>query len=123
MAQSCAVRQRGPILSIDHDSAIAPVRLTLPNVGRKPVTPFTVDGDTMEPQVSEPMAKGTNPAAVAEAEPADDPLEPIFVYHGLRVLPPNQTSPQANSPSESLATRTAPALSSLVITGDVISAI
>ena len=29
----------------------------------------------MEPQVSVPMANGNNPAAVAEAEPAEDPLE------------------------------------------------
>ncbi|SVD35325.1 uncharacterized protein METZ01_LOCUS388179, partial [marine metagenome] len=37
------------------------------------VTPHREDGDKMDPHVSVPMEKGTSPAAVAEAEPADDP--------------------------------------------------
>ena len=53
----------------------------------------------------------TRPAATAAAEPADEPLEPCSGFHGLRVLPPNQTSPQARAPTESLATSTAPASS------------
>ena len=40
-----------------HDSAMAPWRLTLPKVGRRPVTPHLVDGETIEPQVSEPIAE------------------------------------------------------------------
>ena len=59
-----------------HDNAIAPCRLTRPNVGRRPVVPQRVLGETIEPHVSVPIAKPTNPAAVAEAEPADDPLDP-----------------------------------------------
>jgi hypothetical protein len=59
-----------------HDSAIAPVFGTLPNVGLRPVAPQRVDGDEMEPRVSLPIPKPMRPAAVADAGPADDPLEP-----------------------------------------------
>src|SRR5205823_1989454 len=111
MAQSSAARQMGPSLSMVHERAIAPVRGTIPKVGRKPVVPHRVDGDEIEPSVSEPMAKPTQPAAVADAEPADDPLEPCCVFHGLRVMPPNHLSPWASAPSVSLASRTAPAAS------------
>ena len=96
---------------MDHDNAIAPVRGTSPNVGRSPVQPQRVDGDAMEPSVSDPMLNATQPAAVADAGPADDPLEPCSVRHGLRVTPPYQWSPSASAPSVSLATRTAPAAS------------
>src|SRR5689334_4985635 len=94
-----------------HDSAIAPVRGTRPNVGRRPVVPQRVEGDEMEPSVSDPIANATHPAAVADAGPADEPLEPWSVFHGLRVIPPNHTSPCASAPSVSFATSTAPALS------------
>ena len=66
----------------------------------------------MEPEVSDPMAKGTHPAATAAAGPALEPPLPSVSFHGQRVCPPNQMSPMANSPSESLAQSTAPALSS-----------
>ncbi len=59
------------------------------------MVPQRVDGDEMEPSVSDPMAKATHPAAVAEAEPADDPLEPWRGFQGLRVMPPNHLSPCA----------------------------
>ena len=91
---------------------MAPWRLTRPKVGRSPVTPQRVDGETIDPQVSLPIAKPTSPAATAAAGPAEEPLEPWSSFHGLRVMPPNQTSPQASSPSVSFATSTAPASSS-----------
>ena len=68
---------------------MAPVRGTRPKVGRRPVTPLRVDGDEMEPSVSVPIAKPTRPAAVAEAGPADEPLEPWATFHGFFVVPPN----------------------------------
>src|SRR5215469_10833329 len=111
MAQSSTLRQIGPSLSMVQDSAIAPVRGTRPKLGRSPVVPQRVDGEEMEPSVSEPMPNPTQPAAVAEADPADDPLEPCLVFQGLRVIPPNQRSPCAKAPKVSLATSTAPALS------------
>src|SRR5579862_5455549 len=111
MAQSSTARQIGPSLSIVQLSAIAPVRGTKPNVGRSPVVPQRVEGDEIDPNVSEPIAKATHPAAVADAEPADEPLEPCLVFHGLRVRPPNHLSPIASAPSVVFATSTAPAAS------------
>jgi hypothetical protein len=58
------------------ESAIAPVRGTSPNEGRNPVQPQRVDGDEIEPSVSDPMLKATHPAAVAQAGPAEEPLDP-----------------------------------------------
>src|SRR3989442_12336221 len=102
----------GPSLSMLQESAIAPVRGTRPNEGRSPVHPQRVDGEEIEPSVSDPMLNATHPAAVAEAGPAEEPLEPWFVFHGFRVTPPNQTSPCARAPRVNFATRTAPASSS-----------
>src|SRR3981189_3092749 len=96
-AQSSTLRQMGPILSMLHASAIAPVRGTRPNVGRRPVTPQRVEGDEMEPCVPAPRANPTSPPAVALAGPADDPLDPCSVHHGFLVTPPNQLSPCASS--------------------------
>src|SRR3982750_1605263 len=101
-AQSSTERQMGPSLSMLQERAIAPVRGTRPKVGRSPVTPHRVEGDEIEPSVSEPMAKATHPAEVAEAEPADEPLDPCFGFQGLRVIPPNHLSPCASAPSVSL---------------------
>src|SRR4051812_32791930 len=103
IASSSTVRAIGPSLSMLQLNAIAPYLLTRPNDGRKPVSPHSVDGDTIDPSVSEPMAKGMQPALTAEAGPADEPLEPRLISQGLRVMPPNQTSPCANSPKVSLA--------------------
>jgi hypothetical protein len=66
----------GPNLSMLQESAIAPVRGTRPNDGRSPVHPQRVDGDEIEPSVSDPMLNATHPAAVAEAGPAEEPLDP-----------------------------------------------
>ena|SRR5205809_478347 len=88
-AQSSTVLQIGPSRSCVHDSVIAPYRLTRPNVGRRPVTPQMVDGLRIDPLVSVPMPKATQPAAVALAGPADEPLEPSVGSHGLLVRPPN----------------------------------
>src|SRR5713226_4470889 len=110
-AQSSTVRQIGPSLSTLQERAIAPVRGTRPKDGRSPVHPQRVEGEEIEPSVSEPMLKARQPAAVAEAGPAEDPLEPCSGFQGLRVIPPYQWSPCASAPSVSLATSTAPALS------------
>jgi hypothetical protein len=55
---------------------MAPVLGTRPNEGRSPVQPQRVDGNEIDPSVSEPMLNATQPAAVAEAGPAEEPLEP-----------------------------------------------
>src|SRR2546426_12035992 len=105
-----------PNLSMLQESAIAPVRGTRPNDGRRPVHPQRVDGDEIEPSVSDPMLNATHPAAVAEAGPAEEPLEPWVGFHGFRVTPPNQTSPCARAPGGNFANRTAPASSRRVTT-------
>src|SRR5580698_2887464 len=111
-AQSLTDRAMGPSLSIVQLNAIAPVRGTRPKVGRNPVVPHRVEGEEMDPSVSEPIAKPTHPADTALAEPADEPLEPCAGFHGLRVRPPNHLSPMASAPRVNFATSTAPASSS-----------
>src|SRR5579863_1460575 len=115
-AQSSTDRQIGPSLSIVQLSAMAPVRGTMPKLGRSPEQPHRVEGDEIEPRVSDPIANPTQPAATALAEPADEPLDPSAGFHGLRVRPPNHLSPMASAPSENFATSTAPAASSLCTT-------
>src|ERR1035441_5837341 len=110
-AQSSTDRGMGPGLSMVQLRAMAPGRGTRPKVGRSPVSPQRVEGEEMEPSVSEPIAKATQPAATALAEPAEDPLDPCSGFHGLRVRPPNHLSPMASAPSVNLATSTAPAAS------------
>ena len=95
---------------------MAPPRAILPKVGRREVFAQRVEGDTIEPRVSEPIANGRQPAAVAAAGPADEPLEPRAGFHGLLVRPRNHSSPIARAPRESFATKTAPASSSFRIT-------
>src|ERR1043166_520034 len=99
----------GPSLSSDQQRVIAPVRGTRPNVGRNPVTPQRIAGDTMLPPVSLPMEKLTRPAAVAAPGPALDPDAPSSGSHGFIVCPPNQMALSASAPRLSLATSTAPA--------------
>src|ERR1051326_2549676 len=80
-AQSSTVRHSGPSRSCVHESVITPWRLMRPNVGRRPVTPHRADGLRIDPLVSLPMPNATRPAAVAEAGPADDPLDPSVRVH------------------------------------------
>src|SRR5678815_2489823 len=82
IAQSSIVRQIGPTRSRDHESVIPPYRLTRPNVGRRALSPHSRAGDTIDPLVSVPIANATQPAAVADAGTADDPLEPRLMSHG-----------------------------------------
>src|ERR1700679_223411 len=107
-AQSCAVRLIGPSLSMVQLRAMAPVRGTNPKVGRRPVAPQRVEGEEIDPSVSEPIARPTQPAATALADPAELPLEPCFGFQGLRGRPPNHLSPMAKAPSVNFATSTAP---------------
>ena len=92
IAVSSTYRQIGPTLSSDQQSAIAPARDTRPNVGLKPVVPQRWLGEVIDPSVSVPIEKAHKPAAVAEADPALDPLEPSLRFHGFRVQPPYQRS-------------------------------
>src|SRR5216683_8174262 len=106
---SSTPRVMGPSLSNDQHSVIAPVRGTRPYVGRSPVSPQRMEGPTMLPPVSLPIAKPTSPAAVAAPGPALDPDDPSSSNHGFMVWPPNQMSLSASAPRLSFATSTAPA--------------
>jgi hypothetical protein len=68
-AQSSALRHIGPILSMLQDNAIAPARLTRPNVGRMPVTPLRVlgrgSGPEDEPRLGTYVSLGLALVAVA----------------------------------------------------------
>src|SRR2546425_12871013 len=75
-AASATVRVSGPRWSSDHDSGIAPARLTRPYVGLRPTTPQQAAGSLIEPPVSLPSAPSANPAATAAAEPLDEPPAP-----------------------------------------------
>ena len=111
--QSSAERPTGPILSRLHESAMQPWRLTRLNVGLNPDAPTAEAGNTIEPPVSVPIPKPMSPATVAETVPLEEPklVRPSFQgLSALLVLPP------ANSPSDVLAMRTAPASPSLSIT-------
>src|SRR6185436_15144057 len=103
---SSTERVIGPSLSSDQHSVIAPVRGTRPNVGRNPVTPHRIDGETMLPPVSLPIENATRPAAVAAPGPALDPEAPSSSSHGFIVWPPNQMSLSASAPSDSFAIST-----------------
>src|SRR5579863_2452975 len=108
-AASSTPRVIGPSLSSDQQSVIAPVRGTRPNVGRSPVTPQRIDGATMLPPVSLPIANPTSPAAVAAPGPALDPDAPSSKSHGFIVCPPNQISLSASAPKLNFEISTAPA--------------
>src|SRR5215467_5226718 len=100
---SSTLRAMGPSLSSDQQSVIAPVRGTLPYVGRNPTTPQRMLGLTMLPEVSLPTENPTRPAAVAAPGPALDPEDPSSSSHGFIVCPPNQISFEASAPRLSFA--------------------
>src|SRR5882757_6633794 len=106
----------GPRRSWVQESAITPYRLMRPKVGRRAVTPQRDAGLRMDPLVSVPIPKATSPPAVADAGPADDPLDPSSGFHGFLVVPPNHRSPCASSPDASFASSTAPASRSISTT-------
>jgi hypothetical protein len=68
-------------------SAIAPCRLTRPYVGRRPATPQKAAGYWIDPQVSDPIANGINPAPTAEPEPLEDPPDQRAGSQGERPGP------------------------------------
>jgi hypothetical protein len=76
----------------------------------------------MEPQVSEPMAKGTKPAQTADPAPLDEPPLHRVKSQGFMPGPVNEAFgcrypiPPANSTIANLATRIAPASLNLRMT-------
>src|SRR4051794_37191064 len=81
-----------------------------PYVGLRPTVPQAWLGEMIEPSVSVPSVKPNNPAAVDAADPALDPLDVCSVFHGVLVMPLNQSPPCASAPIESFDISTAPEL-------------
>ena len=81
----------------------------------------------MEPHVSEPIAKGTRPAATADADPLDEPPLQASGPHGEMPGPVKEAwgwrypMPPASSTIASLTQRTAPASSRRRITAASLS--
>ncbi len=83
-----------------------PPRLIAPRLGLKPTQPQKLAGRRIEPNTWVPSPADTMPAAVAAAEPLDEPPGVQRVSHGLRVGPGGAV---ANSVVTVLPTTTAPA--------------
>src|SRR5947208_7141440 len=73
VAASATVRAMGPAVSWLWAMGMTPARLTRPTVGLIPTIEQQVEGDTMEPSVSVPMATAHRLAATATADPELDP--------------------------------------------------
>src|ERR1700722_14701980 len=94
-----------------------PARLTRPRVGLPPTTPQALDGETIEPSVSVPTARGAKPADRPAAEPELDPDGLRSSAYGFAVWPPSVDQPLvervdrkfAHSDRFALARMTAPA--------------
>jgi len=83
------------------------------------ISELEIELNRLASSVSVPSENPTNPAAVEDPEPAEDPLDPrsyspraraASVGQGLFVVPANHTSPCASAPIDSLPMSTAPAL-------------
>src|SRR5215472_12096322 len=120
--QSSAERAKGPSLSRVQESAMAPCRLTKPYVGRSAVTPQKAAGVTMDPEVSDPIANGTRPAATAAPEPLEDPPDHRLRSQGFSPGPVSDADanryppPPASSTIDSLPMSTEPTPESFSMT-------
>src|SRR5262245_24076809 len=65
-----------------------PERLTRPSVGLMPTIPFAVEGHTIEPSVSVPIATAHKFADTATPEPELEPQGLRLSEYGLRTNPP-----------------------------------
>src|SRR5690606_34549502 len=70
-----------------------PARLTCPTAGLYPTMPHMPDGDTIDPFVSVPTARGAYPAATATPEPELDPDGFRSSWYGFTVCPPRPLHP------------------------------
>src|SRR5213593_1602735 len=84
IAQSSTVQAMGPTWSSVNEFGMTPARLTRPALGMRPAMPQKDAGPRIEPPVSEPIAQGASPAAMAAPEPLDEPPVKCSRFHGLR---------------------------------------
>ncbi len=109
----------GPLRSKVCEWGITPERPTSPGVGIRPVMPQRDAGTRIEPPVSVPMLAGTMPAAIAAAEPLEEPPVTRVRFQGFRgggQGRSNDGPPWANSKSASLPISSAPASCSFRVT-------
>ena len=76
-AASATVRAIGPAVSCVAEMGMIPERLARPTVGLIPTMPHMLDGQTIDPSVSVPIAAAHRFADAAAPDPELDP-------HGLR---------------------------------------
>src|SRR6476659_8971988 len=93
LASTPAFCARTPTVSNDGASGLTPATDTKPCDGRKPQIPQLLAGTRVEPPVSVPSAKSTNPHATAEADPLDDPPGTRSDACALRGVPSKWFSP------------------------------
>src|SRR5262245_24586466 len=103
MAASRTLRVIGPAVSWLWEIGMIPVRLIRPTVGLTPTIPQTVEGDTMEPSVSVPIAAAQRFAATATPEPALDPEGLRSSAYGFLVSPPRPLQPLVERSPRKLA--------------------
>src|SRR5690606_39678101 len=84
---SSADHASGPMQSRLGDSGMAPATLMRCWVGFRPVRPHKDAGRRTDPPVSEPIAKGTCPAATDIAAPLELPPDTRSMFQGLRPGP------------------------------------
>src|SRR5438132_8794311 len=92
-AASATVRACGPTVSWLCEIGTTPDRLVRPTVGLMPTTPHALDGHTIEPSVSVPIATEQRLAETAAAEPELEPHGLRSSTYGLRHWPPRPDHP------------------------------
>ena len=79
--------------------ALSPPEGIRPSEALYPDSPQQADGIRSDPPPSDPVASGTMPAAMAAADPPDEPPGVCSRFHGLRVGPNSGLSVSAFQPS------------------------
>ncbi|HZQ09150.1 MAG TPA: hypothetical protein VFD70_21410 [Anaerolineae bacterium] len=80
------------------------MRLTRPQVGRKPVIPQYAAGEKILPHVSDARAKGTRPAPTALPEPDEEPPDQWFKFHGFKPGPCSDAEADSYDPAPASST-------------------
>src|SRR5688572_2241490 len=93
IAASRTARAIGPGVSCVLEIGMIPLRLHNPTVGLMPTMPHWLDGETMEPSVSVPMATAHKLADTATAEPELEPDGLRSSTYGFFVSPPRPLQP------------------------------
>src|ERR1700730_1359577 len=88
MAASRTVRHMGPAPSWLCEMGMMPVRLTRPTVVLMPTSPLLVEGQTIDPSVSVPMAAAHRFAETAAPEPELEAQRLRYSADGFLVWPP-----------------------------------